>query len=203
MLGIKPAQRVRIGVEAPNGQILQFYSYIKQIMPDRLRLIYSKKKEVYTKYLDEGALLKLSIYTPGGIVLLSSIVLEAPEECEFEVEFSPLKNAKRIQRRKYVRAVANYRVIIEQDNETFTGLTQDIGGGGVRFVCDSYICESEVTSKLFLPGIGGINIKGDVLKQPHYKPNEYLLLFTGIEESDRSKIIQKCLEIETRSITPS
>ena len=31
MLTVKLAQKVRIGVEASNGQILQFYSYIKKI----------------------------------------------------------------------------------------------------------------------------------------------------------------------------
>ena len=200
MIRIKPAQRVRVGVEAPNGQILQFYSYIKEISSDRLRLIYSKKKEHYAKYLREGVMIKLSIYTSGGIVLSPSIVLNEPKNCEFEVEYVQSRNVKRIQRRNFVRAYVNYRIIIEQMKDTYTCLSEDIGGGGVRFVCDSFLYPSEVKAKLFIPEYGGINIKGQIRKQ-HYKPNEYLLLFKEINEEDRSKIIHKCLEIETKSIS--
>ena len=56
MLTVKPAQKVRIGIETPSGQILQFYSYIKKIDNDRLTLVFSDSKSHLSKYLKEGNL---------------------------------------------------------------------------------------------------------------------------------------------------
>ena len=87
MFVVKPAQKVRIGVETPSGQILQFYSYIKKIESDRLLLVFSESKAHLVKYLQEGTLIKISIYTPSGIILQDSIILNTPVNCEFEAEF--------------------------------------------------------------------------------------------------------------------
>lgn len=196
---VKVAQRVRIGVEAEGGQILQFFSYIKQVGSDRIKLVFSPTKQHFTQYLTEGSTIKLSIYTPIGILLMDSIVIQEPVDCEFEVEFSPM--AKRIQRRKYVRAKANYRLIIEQMNKTFTALSEDIGGGGVRFMCDSPLQQSSAKGKLFVPDFQeGIAFTGKIIIKQHFKQNEYLLEFDKISEEDRTKIIQKCIQLEAMSI---
>lgn len=197
--GIDVAQRVRVGVETEDGQILQFFSYIKKIYPDRLLLVFSETKASLEKYLQEGVTVRLSVYTPIGIILTSSVILNSAQNCEFEVEME--SEPKRIQRRRYVRANGNFRLLIEQNGQTITALTQDIGGGGVRFICDNQLEYSFVEAKLFIPQIQqALAFSGDVEKKPHFKPNEYLIQFKVIDDATRNKIIQKCLEIEAEKI---
>ena len=148
--------------------------------------------------MQEGRLIKISIYTPTGILLQDSIVLNEPVNCEFVVEFS--KTRKRIQRRRYFRIEANYRMIIEQMNRTFTVLTQDISGGGIRFICDSYLHPSEVKAKLYISEQPEpIVFIGSVSQKPHFKPNEYIIKFIQIKDFDRDRIIQKCMELEAKN----
>lgn len=199
MLTVKPAQKVRIGVEASNGQILQFFAYIKKIEVDRLTLVFSEEKAHLSKYLKEGNLIRSSIYTPTGILLQESIILNEPVNCEFEIEFS--KSRKRIQRRRYFRVNANYRMIIEQMNKTYTVLTKDISGGGVRFICDEYLHKSEVKAKLYIPEHrDAVVFTGDILQKPYFKENEYIIRFVNIQDYERNRIIQKCMEIEAKNM---
>lgn len=198
--GIKVAQKVRVGVENQNGQILQFFCYIKQILQDRLVLVFSESNAVFSTSLVEGSSIRLSIYTPIGILLMDSIVITEPQNCEFEVEFE--KARKRIQRRRYVRSEANYRMIIEQNGETYTALSKDIGGGGIRFVCDANLQVNQLLRcKLFFPGCEeGVFVIGRAEKKQRFRENEYLIEFLQIEEVDRNKIIKKCLELEAKRI---
>lgn len=199
MLIIKPAQRVRVGVETATGQILQFFSYIKKVETDRLTLIFSKDKSHLEKYLKEGTLLKISIYTPSGIILQDSLILSEPVNCEFEVEYSTSR--KRIQRRKYFRVPANYRMIIEQMSRTYTVLTKDLSGGGIRFICDSYLHCSEVKAKLYIPEHkDAVVFTGVIDKKVYFKENEYIIKFVNIQDYERNRIIQKCMEIEAKNI---
>lgn len=199
MATVKAAQRVRIGLEVDGGQILQFFSYIKQVSSDRLKLVFSPSKQHIAQYLKEGSTIRLSIYTPIGILLMDSIVMSEPVDFEFEVEFA--ESSKRIQRRRYIRAKANYRLILEQTGNPITVLSEDIGGGGVRFMCDSYLHPATVRGKLFIPDIrDGISFIGRVTVKSYYKEKEYLVVFEDIKEEDRSKIIQKCIQLEAKSI---
>ena len=199
MFVVKPTQKVRVGIETQSGQILQFYSYIKKIESDRLLLVFSEAKSNLVKYLQEGKLIRISIYTPAGIILQESIIMSEPKNCEFEVEFGG--RTKRIQRRRFFRVDANYRMILEQVNQTYTVLTKDISGGGVRFICDSYIYHGETNAKLYIPDEKKpISFIGRVDKKPHFSENEYIIKFVDISENDRNKVIQKCMEIEAKNI---
>ena len=199
MLTVKPAQKVRIGVETPSGQILQFYSYIKKIESDRLLLVFSEKKAQIAKYLKEGTLIKISIYTATGILLQDSIILSEPVNFEFEVEFG--KSRKRIQRRKYFRVEVNYRMIIEPMNNPFTVLTCDISGGGIRFICDSKLFPVEAKAKLYIPEHkDAVVFTGIIEQKSYFKDNEYVIKFKNIQEYERNRIIQKCMELEAKNL---
>lgn len=196
MSRVRPAQRVRIGIETEGGQILQFFSYIKKVADDRLTLVFSPTKAHFAQYLVEGSMVRLSIYTPVGILLSDSMVINEPVDCEFEVEFTQSK--KRIQRRKYVRVKANYRLIIEQNGRTYTALSEDIGGGGIRFICDASLELSNINGKIFIPEMAeGLSFSGNVVIKQGFKHNEYLLVFDKITEENRNKIIQKCIQLES------
>ena len=197
--GIRVKQKVRVGAELADGRIVQFFCRIEKIFSDRLILILAEQNKEFGKFLVEGHTVRLSIYTPIGIILMNSIVLSTPQNVEFEVEY--VHTHKRIQRRRYVRANANYRLIIVQGEKPMTALTADIGGGGIRFICDEAPKLSFVSAKLFIPEMPeGIAFSGDIEKRPYYKQNEYLIQFNIIDESDRNKIIQKCLALEAKSI---
>ena len=108
--GIDVAQRVRVGVETENGELFQFFSYIKNFSDDRLFLVFSEANAKYEQYLTEGKEVRLSIYTPIGIFLTTAIILNSANNCEFDVEIE--HEPKRIQRRRYVRADGFYRMIL-------------------------------------------------------------------------------------------
>ena len=197
--GVQVAQRVRVGVETENNQIFQFFSYVKKIYDERLVLVFSESNSHFEKYLVESSTVRLSIYTPIGVLLAEAIIINSAKNCEFEVEM--LQQPKRIQRRRYVRANAHYRLIIEQNEKNYTALTCDIGGGGVRFLCDSGIDYVFSNAKLFIPEIKeGLAFSGTVEKKSYYKKDEYLIQFEQIEEKTRNKIIQKCLELQAENL---
>ena len=162
-------------------------------------LVFSESKAHLSQYLKEGASIRLSIYTPTGILLQESIVLNSPVNCEFEVEFS--KSKKRIQRRKYFRVDVNYRMIIEQNGKTYTVLTKDLSGGGIRFISDMPLQEGEVKAKLYIPEhVDAVVFVGEVCKKAYFSANEYVVKFVRIQDYERTRIVQKCMELEAKRI---
>ena len=103
--GIRVNQKVRVGAEWTDGRIIQFFCRINKIFSDRLILGLSEQNAEFGKLLIEGNTVRISIYTPIGIILMNSIVLNSPKNGEFEVEY--VHTHKRIQRRRYVRANAH------------------------------------------------------------------------------------------------
>lgn len=200
MRQIKPGQKVRVGIEVQNRQVLQFFCAVNKVYADRIELSFPESKKQFLKYINEGDDVRLSVYSPVGIILIKSIVLNSPANGEFLVELPA--DHKRIQRRRYIRAAANYRLIIKYKETPVTALTQDIGGGGVRFLCDVALeLKERVEARLFVPDFAhSIPFIGEISVKDHFRENEYLIEFEEITENDRSRIIQKCLQIESAQL---
>ena len=68
-------------------------------------------------------------------------------------------------------------------------------------MCDSYLLVLTVWGKVFIFFFDdGISFTGKITVKPYFKQNEYLVVFEDIEEEDRNKIIQKCIQLEAISI---
>ena len=171
-------------------------SYILEPEFDRLTVTFPPTKEEFAPYLSEGTEIKAFIYSFTGIIIVDSIVFDAPYEGKMVIEFN--EQHQIIQRRKYLRMIYITDLYIEQEEGNLRVDTIDIGGGGVRFSTEKQFNNAQkITAKLRLaPFEPLIKIEGIILKKNFYKPNEYVFEFMEITESNRNKIIQKCVELE-------
>ncbi len=163
---------------------------------DRLTLSFPESKKEFIPYLIEGTEIKAFIYTFSGIMIIDSIVFDAPFDGKFVIEFN--EDQQVIQRRKYLRQPYMTDLYLESPDGNIRTMTIDIGGGGIRFSTDKVISNmQEFKSQLRLNAYEPmIKIIGFVQKKHFYKDDEYLFEFTQIAESDRNKIIQKCIQLE-------
>ena len=103
-----------------------------------------------------------------------------------------------IQRRKYLRMPYITDLYLQLEEGNIKVNTLDIGGGGVRFLFEKTLQDSQkINAQLrYAPYEPLIKLQGMILKKNFYKPNEYVLEFMQIKEEDRDKIIKKCIDLE-------
>lgn len=200
MKALKIGQKVQIEFEGPNSDKIQIICNIEKIFSDRLILGYPKELTKYFEYLSEGTEINAFIYTESNIQAIESIILTAPYDNEFEIEYS--EDYREIQRRAYIREDVECRIILQNDEMTANGISKDIGGGGCRFISsdnlelNSYM-EIWINLEDNLPSVKAV---GKLTQKPHYKPNEYLIEFNEISEKDRSRVIKKCITFQVNQM---
>lgn len=190
-------QQVKLTFKLSDGLEQEIMCSIKKKYKDRIALNFYREILSYIEYLQEGDEVKVNIYTPTGIKMFDAIILNSPLEAEFVIEF--VEDYIEIQRRKYLRADIDTKVILERNEaDNIVTHTLDIGGGGIRFFYEGLLNKQEsVGCLLYLPMyIHSIKARGLIIKEDHLKKNEYVLVFTKIEESERDKVIKKCLELQ-------
>src|SRR5574344_383396 len=192
---VKAGQKVQIEVQTGIKKII-VDCYIIETDSDRLTLSFPESKREFAPYLSEGTEIKAFVYSFTGIMIVNSIVYDAPFDGRLTIEFN--YDSQVIQRRKYVRMPYITDFIFELAETNLRTNTVDISGGGVRFLTDNYLKpESEYKANLRLEQYEPlIKVKGRILKKNFYKSNEYVMEFSAISEDDRNKIINKCLKIE-------
>lgn len=195
---IRENQQTKLFFKLADGSEKELNCTIKKIYSDRLSLNFPKEVNDYPGYLQEGDEISVKIFTPTGIKAFDAIILNSPFDDEFIIEF--VEDYLEIQRRMYLRMEFSAKVLIEKGKTNIVTHTLDIGGGGVRFFYDGSIEDKEtVNCHLFLPEFPTIKAQGIIIKDPHLKENEYVMVFTKIEENDRDKIIKKCFELQVNS----
>lgn len=193
MKALKTGQKVQIEFKGPNSEKIQIICSIAQIFEDRLILEYPKELTNFFEYLSEGTEINAYIYTDSNIQAIDSIILTAPYDNEFEIEYS--EDYREIQRRAYIRENVECRVILQNEEMTANGISKDLGGGGCRFITrdkleqDSYM---EIWINLE-DNLQSAKAFGKISQKPFYKPDEYLIEFSKISEDDRNRIIKKCI----------
>lgn len=110
----------------------------------------------------------------------------------------------RIQRRSFLRVPAELELAVSiRGQHRFIGLTDDVGGGGISFLCDgSKPVDSgvELECWLLIPFRNGVVehafFKGEVIRVEKLESGrkQAMLKFTTISEPDRQKIIRCCFE---------
>ncbi|MDD3437464.1 MAG: PilZ domain-containing protein [Candidatus Gastranaerophilales bacterium] len=198
MSEIRENQLTKLVFKTADNSEKELCCNIKDIYKDRISLNYPKETMYYLDYLEEGDEVNAQIFTPLGVRMFDSIILDSPREEEFIIEF--IDNYIEIQRRKYLRVDLNTKIIIEREEKNIVTHTLDIGGGGVRFFYNgSFGHHEKVGCFLYLPMLlNSIKAKGIILKDNHLKKDEHVLFFTKIDEGERDKIIKKCFELERK-----
>lgn len=195
---IRENQQTKLFFKLADGSEKELACSIKKIYKDRISLNFSKEINYYADYLQEGDEVSVKIFTPSGIKMYDAVILNSPLEEEFVIEF--VEDYLEIQRRKYLRMEFNAKIMIERGKDNIVTRTLDIGGGGLRFSYEGQFDHKEVVNcRLFLPEMPFINVQGIVIKENKLKENEYVVVFTQINENDRDKIIKKCFELQVNS----
>lgn len=194
---IRENQKAKLSFKLADNTEKEFECQIKEVQKDRILLDFPKDMLNYAQYLDEGSEMPVKIFTPTGIKIFDTIILNSPTESDFVIEY--VEDAIKVQRREYQRVNLETKLIIEREEQLNVVVkTIDISGGGVRFSYDGILeKQQELNVLLYLPyELHSIKLQGVILKQGHLSKNEYVLLFTKITEKDRDKIIKRCLKIQ-------
>ena len=117
-----------------------------------------------------------------------------------------MKIVCKIQRRQYLRVELNTKIILEsQDSGVVVTHTFDISGGGVRFYSEKPFRPHEnVKVMLYLPfQMNSVKAGGEIIENGHLPENEYVLVFTSIEERERDRVIKQCFDSHAESYKQS
>lgn len=197
---LKPGQKVQIEFIISPSEKMQLVCNIDKIESDRLTLKYSDKLMKYSEHLAEGTEIRAYVYTGANIQVLDSIVITAPYEAAFEIEYPD--DYVTIQRRAYIREDLNCKIILQGENSTATGKSKDMGGGGFRFITEEPLEDKAYMGVWisFDDDSPSIKCHGKISKKPHFKPDEYLIEFTEISERDRNRIIKACIQHQVNQL---
>lgn len=194
---IRENQQTKLFFKVADGSEKELNCTIKEIYSDRISLNFPEEVNNYSDYLQEGDEVSVKIFTPAGIKAFDAVILNSPLDNDFVIEF--VEDYLEIQRRMYLRIEFEAKVLIVKGKINIVTHTLDIGGGGIRFYYEGLLENKEtVICHLFLPEFPTINAQGIIVKEAHLKKNEYVMVFTKIEEKDRDKIIKKCFELQIK-----
>jgi len=197
---IRKNQKVNLTFKMGDDSEKEISCSIKEVYTDRLSLTTTDEVLEYAEYLSEGEELVAKIFTPVGVKIFNTIVLDSPSEPEFVVEFAEV--SAEIQRREYSRVQLETKVVIQRNvRENIITSTIDISGGGIRFAYNgNFTPLEEVSITLYLPEMKFIQAKGIIIKNNHLPENVHILSFSEINEHDRDRIMKKCFEIQTQTL---
>lgn len=194
---VKENQKVKLIIHLDNNSVKEIDCTIKEVYEDRLAINFPEDYMDYADYLEEGEELTVKIFTPAGIKILDTIVLDSPYEPEFVIEYT--ENTTDIQRREFVRVMINLKLVVtrETDRKPIITNTVDASGGGLKFLCDQeFLPDENVSLTIYMPDDRSIQAKGKMIENKHLPPNEKILCFTEIDEKERDRIIKKCFEVQ-------
>jgi c-di-GMP-binding flagellar brake protein YcgR len=122
------------------------------------------------------------------------VVIKRPDE----------ESITQVQRRTFLRVPADLEIAVKVSEQIkFTALTEDVGGGGVSFLCDGYMPvhqKDEVSCWLLLNYRNGVidhaSFKGEVVRTKRLENDKVLVMvqFTEIADVERQKVIRFCFE---------
>lgn len=199
---IKEGLKVQVEIDTGSitGSRTRIDCYITKPEADRIEVTFPENKSEYLPYFQEGAAIKAFIYTFIGIMIVDSIVFDAPENGRMVIEYN--EEHQTIQRRKYLRVAYNTDMYIVGEEGNIKTSTVDMSGGGVRFQSSALFTDMQnVSAQIRLvPFEPIIKVDGVIQKKSFFAENEYVLEFTQIDEHERDRIVHKCLEIEREQI---
>lgn len=195
---IKEGQKVEIRFKISSADEIKLLCSVKEIHHDRIMLNFSEDALTFIDYLQEGYDVIMKIYTPFGIKVFYTIIIDSPDSGAFVVEFGG--NYDELQRRKYIRATTETKLILRRPKvEPIITKTIVISSGSVRFYYEGTLKNKEpFECFLYLPNnIHSVKANGIIVRAEHLGKNEHLFMFTKIQDSDVAKINRKCIELNS------
>lgn len=193
---IRENQKVKLIFKLTDNSEKEIDCLVKEAYTDRISLKFPEDMMEYAEYLGEGEELTVKIFTPAGVKILDTIILDSPLEPEFVIEYT--ETSTDIQRREYVRVQMEMKIVLERENKKpIVTNTIDISGGGLKFYCEeSFYPDEPVNITLYMPESRAIQAKGIIIENNYIPQNERILTFTNIEERERDRIIKLCFEAQ-------
>lgn len=198
---IKKDQKVKLLLAMADGSQKEVDCQTKEVYSDRISLTTPTDVLENAEYLDEGEEFVVKIFTPTGVKIFDTIVLDSPHEEEFIIEYAEI--ASEVQRREYVRVPIQVKIVVQREGNSkgVIASTLDVSGGGLRFTYDNELTPGEeVLVTLYFPEMKIIQVKGIVIHNDFLPENVYVLAFTEINEMDRDRIIKKCFEEQAKKL---
>ncbi|KEQ26119.1 flagellar brake protein [Paenibacillus tyrfis] len=152
---------------------------------------------------------ELSVYfiTEGGVknYFFSSVLGFSDDVIRLVLIKKPdPESITKVQRRNFLRVPAILEIAVKFSEQLqFVSLTDDVGGGGISFLCEGYVpVESGHTVEcwLLVPFKNGqiehVPFKGEIVrvKELETGKKQVMMRFSEITDRDRQKIIRYCFE---------
>lgn len=109
-----------------------------------------------------------------------------------------------VQRRNFLRVPAELEIAVKISEQImFSGVTDDVGGGGISFLCESRMpikANDAINCWLLIPFRNGsiehANFKGEVVRVKESENGKLIVMvqFTEIADMERQRIIKYCFE---------
>ncbi|WP_082562036.1 flagellar brake protein [Paenibacillus sp. Root444D2] len=109
-----------------------------------------------------------------------------------------------VQRRSFLRVLAELEIAVKlSDQIQFIGVTDDVGGGGISFICEAHIpigMNAIISCWVLAPFKNGniehIPFTGEVVRVKQLESGKQLAMirFTDIADRERQKLIRFCFE---------
>nr|WP_270881258.1 flagellar brake domain-containing protein [Paenibacillus aestuarii] len=121
-----------------------------------------------------------------------------------ELKLPDRDSITQVQRRSFLRVLAELEIAVKfSDQLLFVALTEDIGGGGISFICEGHLplgLQAALSCWLLVPFKNGsiehIPFKGEVVRVKKLETGRLLVMvsFVEITDRERQKIIRFCFE---------
>lgn len=159
------------------------------------------------KRLYAGDQINAHFITEGGVKnYFDTVILGFREEVIRLVLIKPPEADKitKVQRRNFLRVPAELEVAVKATEQImFTAVTDDVGGGGVSFLCESrYPIKTHDVLNCWLlltyrnGAIEHANFKGEIVRIKTLENGKLVVMvqFTDIADAERQRIIRYCFE---------
>lgn len=110
----------------------------------------------------------------------------------------------KVQRRSFLRVPAELEIAVKFSEQLqFVAITEDVGGGGISFICDGYIplaVNYIISCWILVPYKNGtiehVPFKGETVRVKQLETGKQLAMvrFVDISDRDRQKLIRYCFE---------
>ncbi len=120
------------------------------------------------------------------------------------IKMPELESITKVQRRSFLRVPAELEIAVRLTEQIqFIGVTDDVGGGGISFLCDKFIplqMGNQAGCWLLVHYKNGrvdhVPFKGEMVRVKHLENGKQLVMmrFVDINDRDRQKIIRYCFE---------
>lgn len=223
-------QVVRLVTYSERNEEKKYKAIVADMTDDHIMITYPiDEQNGQTALLVDGSSLYVSYIQSDGAQyeFLTVIVRRKRENIPMLVLIKPAKDTiRRIQRRNYLRVPAKLKLDFFWDTEagpkTYAGLTVDISGGGIKFICSAKTPWPDglhtLACRLYVPEIGPHNtktkqelcipLKGKIIRSSAPDANglqTVALTYEEIAEMHREKIIRYCfarqLEIKNKALS--